>query len=39
MDPPGWTEFMKGALDKIRLYDRALSEKEIADIYAQESRK
>jgi len=38
MDPPGWTEFMKGALDEIRIYDRALSEKEIADIYTQEGR-
>jgi len=37
MDPPGVNEFMRGSIDEIRIYNRILSDKEIADIYMQES--
>jgi hypothetical protein len=34
-DDPGSQEFFKGSLDDLRIYDHALSEKEITDLYGE----
>ena len=33
MDPPGLTEYMHGKIDEVRIYNRALSDAEIQELY------
>ena len=34
MDPPGSLEYFKGTMDELRIYNRALSEEEVYELYA-----